>query len=122
MATSVDYLNTVVVVRLYGDIDGYDVMAVHRDEAFLDAVRRTGQVLYDYSGADHIRLTEADVVAFAKLAVIEAALTDSFTVGVIPQGDAQLPGVRHYQKLATDAGVCVHISESVAEFINKNQV
>ncbi|WP_100641900.1 hypothetical protein [Alteromonas facilis] len=117
MASEFFVNNGIVQIRLFDDVDAFDLMEVHQSTSFLELVREYKHVLYDYSGANVITLTESDARSFAKLATIESQITPELVIGVIPKDDAHKKGSEFYRELAVAGGARVVIVDSVYAFL-----
>lgn len=117
MAVEYSLNNGVVHIRLYDEVDGFDVMNVHNREEFMHDVRRYKKVLYDYSGATDITFTLEDAKAFAKLAAVESSITKDLVIAVLPKDEAHAKAARVYQQNANQGGARVIIIQDIQTMI-----
>jgi hypothetical protein len=120
MAIEFHILKTIVYVGLFDKVDGYDLMRIHANEGFMDLVRTYAKVVYDYSDAVQINITEQEVRSFAKLAGIEAKLTNHFVIGIIPQNAQHKYMVELYQNIAVESGAKVLIIDELEQVLNSD--
>jgi hypothetical protein len=109
--------NSIVYVRLFDMVDGYDLMSVHANEKFMDLIRTYEKVIYDYSDATRINFTLQEVKSFAKLASLEAKLTDNFVIGIISNNAEHKKMIEIYQSNASQSGARVLIIDSPEELL-----
>lgn len=111
MASEFYVSNSIVRVRLFGLVDGLDIMGIHGQTGFVSASREYKRIVYDYSEATKIDFTYDDAIKFAKLAALETQITPALVIGVIPMGESQLEVSKLYRDKANQAGAKVVIIE-----------
>lgn len=118
MASEFYVSNSIVHVRLFGRVDGLDIMAIHGETGFVAASREYKKVVYDYSEATKINFSFDDAIEFAKLAALETQITPALVIGVMPMGKSQLEGSELYRDKANQAGAKVAIIERPEQILD----
>ncbi|WP_100655601.1 hypothetical protein [Alteromonas flava] len=119
MASQYKLKESLIVVTLTGDVYAHDVMSVHKDPEFLRLCREYLRVVYDYSQAESIAISEDNAMAFAKLAIIESGITPQLRIGVIAKDPSHRKGAQFYAETANAAGANVIVVDSIYQFLEQ---
>jgi hypothetical protein len=107
--------DTAVLVHLYGEVDGLDLMQVHNNPAFVDNMRKLGCVIYDYSGATDVRLSKEEIDSFARLAFFESRIIEKVTLIIIPQDPSNKERTQHYMQAVSPSGWTVLVFDTLKQ-------
>jgi hypothetical protein len=104
--------NDAVLVHLFGEVDGLDLMQVHNKSDFVDHVRTLGCVIYDYSGATQVSLSQVEIESFAKLAFFESRIKENVTLIIIPQDPNNKERVQQYMQAVSPSGWTIMVFDT----------
>ncbi|GGW82798.1 hypothetical protein [Alteromonas halophila] len=110
-----------VVVRLAGHVKVTDLLVCQEDTAFLNALDETSAVVYDYSDATQVDITQNDTVHLARLAEHMAQFMSPLTIIIIPHNPAEPQQARLYCETIKsdelDARVALSLDEALGKML-----
>lgn len=107
--------NAAVLVHLYAEVDGLDLMQVHNSPGFVDHIRTLGCVIYDYSGATQVTLSQTEIESFAKLAFFESRIKENVTLMIIPQDPNNKARVQQYMQAVSPSGWSILVFDTLKQ-------